>query len=420
MDSVFYERQAILSSSADMRTIIPQNLELNNFAMFCGTFEQRLTVALHAASRYLGEVGIVVLHDASGLNAKLFSLCDSNSGTNVQFLADTGKVYDPLYGLSANAILDLLAPMDPSNPMSHGVSTIRMGLHAYLRIMEYRFSQNQRPFGRYPYNLDLLLQLCSMPYETLKNCVLDYIPSSVSEPIKNVLGASGMQQSVLACVNNLVVLMSDYLWQERGFENHSGISIVDSVINRGLISVRVPQSHAGILNYIDVELKVLQNRNIPFLLVNCGVNISQNPAMQKWFLDEHEGKGYYTAIVSDSLSSIITDSVDQKSKLFSQYQQILVFNCSGAGQAEPFSAQFGDYYRKETEYAFGFGRKFFEIIPHVQHNKNERYVRERNVKVEDLMTLYSGALLCGKAYALPTIIRNFELNGGNRNGLFLP
>lgn len=418
MAHIPYTRQAIISNSATLQSIIPQNLELNNFAVFCGTLDQRLNTAIHSISRYIGDIGIVVIHDTNNLNYRLVSSIQAQNRQNVQFRTDTGKVYDPLYGLSSDAIVNLLAPMDLLNPWSHGISTLRSGILNYLKIMEYRFSQNSGPFGRYPYNLDLLLQLCQMPYEQLNNTVLNFLPQNVAAPIRTVLDAPDMQQSVLACVLNFASMMEEYLWQNRGFAGHSGISIIDSVTNRGIISVRVPHSHLGILNYIDAELKILQKKNIPFLLVNCGVDISKNPAMQSWFLDEHEGTRYHTAIISNSLSSITSDET-QISKLFSQYQQIIVFNCSGKSQAEPFSAQFGEYYRLETEYTTGTVRDPFKIFSSHQHNAAEKYIAERNIKVEDLIDLGQGMLLCGKAYSLPNIINHFILNGGTNNGSFL-
>lgn len=418
MAHISYTRQTNYSNRTDLNTIIPRDLELNNFAVFCGSLHQRLDTALHSISRYIGEVGIVVIHDTNDLNLRLSDMTVRANRPNVHFRSDTGKIYDPLYGLSSDAIVNLLAPMDTLNPLSHGISTLRSGILSYLQIMEYKFREHSGPFGNHPYNLDLLLQLCQMPYEVLNRTVLNYLPQNVASPIRTVLDTPDMQQNVLYCVNNLASMMSEYMWQYKGFAGHSGISIIDSVTNRGVISIRVPHSHPGILNYIDAELKMLEKRNVPFLLVNCSVDISQNPAMQSWFLNEREGKRYYTAIVADSLSSI-TDNDTQTSKLFSQYQQIIVFNCSGKDQAEPFSSQFGEYYRLETEYTVGTVRAPFKIFASHQQNTAERYVKERNVKTEDLIALGSGILLCGKAYQLPTIINNFTLNGGNNNGSFL-
>lgn len=201
--------------------------------------------------------------------------------------------------------------------------------------------------------------------------------------------------------------MREYIWTEKGFDKHSGISIIDSVANRGIISIRVPNSHAGLLNYIDAELQVLQNRSIPFLLVNCGVDISQHPAMQKRFLNEHEGNTYYTAIIAASLASII-DQNTQREKFFSQYQQLFVFNCPVQDVAEPFSAQFGEYYRLETEHTTGHTRAPFDVLASHQNSRVAKYVLERNIKPEDLIGLGQGILLCGKAYSLPCLIQHYQ------------
>lgn len=408
MDHIPYIRQAIVANCTSINEIIPENLELNNFAVFCGNLSQRLDTALHSISRYIGEIGIVVMHDTNNLNYRLYTLTASKNIPGVYFRSNTQKIYDPLYGMSSNGILDLLAPTEPANPLSHDIDSLRSGIDCYLQIMEQKFSENPNPFGKYPYNLDLLLNLCEMPYKKLAQTVLNFLPKAVRDSIEPTLKAADMQTKVLACVKSFANTMKAHLWERQDFGNQTGVSIIDSVTSKGVISIRVPkQSNTEVLSYIDSELKELQLKNIPFLLVTCGIDISHHPAIQKWFLDEHEGQNYYTAIIANSLSSII-DNQTEPGKLFSQYQQIIVFKCDETSVAEPFSSQFGEYYRRETEVAVGTAREPLKVLATHQRSVAERYVTERNVRVEELIGLSRGILLFGKVYQLPYIINNFN------------
>ena len=419
MAHISYTRQVQFAHRTSIGEIVPANLELNNFAIFCGHPQQRVALATHAISRYAGRIGVVVIHDDNMIVNQISQLPRLLNNPDLQVRSDRGKVYDPLYGMSASAIVDLLAPMDLANPMSQNISTLRSAILAYLDIMKYQFSQGAGPFGDYPYNLNLLLQLTAMSYSELNCRVLQYLPPKIVQSIDVRINDSHLQQQVYSCVANLAATMQEYLWQPRDFAGHSCISIIDSVVKRQVICLRVPHAHTPLFNYIDAELKVLSNQNIPFLLVNCSLNISSHRNIQNWFLDAQAHKSYYTAIITSSVSDIVSDK-DQRSKIFSHYQQIFVYQCAAVEQAEPFSAQYGQYYRLQTELQVGRSRRPFHLFSSHEQSNTQRYIAEPNIRPEDLTDRPNGLLLCGSAYRLPILIDYFDTTGGINNGTLLP
>ena len=413
-------RQVDLVRRSSAGELLPPDLELNNFAVFCGSASMRTELAANAIARYAGRVGIVVLLNNAGTMVDYLEQIPVRlNRPQLQVMADRQKRYDPLYGMSADVIVNLLAPKDPLNPLQQGVNALRSALLAYLRIMDYQFSQGRGPFGDHPYNLNLLMQLTAMDYDQLERRVLRHMPQHIAGPIISQLNAAGMQQEVYSCVDSFASTMQEYLWQQADFQDHTRRSMIDAVTRGQIICLRVPHSHAPLLNYIDAELQVLSNRNIPFLLVNCGVDISAHPAMQSWFLDAHRDRGYYTAIVADSISHVTLDA-DQRSKLFSQYRQVFVFQCFSDEQAEPFCAQFGQYYREERERHVDQHRQPFHLFPSHQVGVTHRQVEEMNIRPNELRQLGNGLLLCGNAYQRPCLIRHFDNTGGIFNGVLLP
>ena len=87
--------------------------------------------------------------------------------------------YDPLYGLSASYVLDILYPVSDDGFRSE-TQAVRSVLSDYLEILRFQFSKHPTPFGASPYNLDLLLELTRMPYADLERNVLAFLPQPLS------------------------------------------------------------------------------------------------------------------------------------------------------------------------------------------------------------------------------------------------
>lgn len=418
MQHISYTRQVNTRRKDDLGRLMPLDGPVGNFAAFCGTAQQRYSVAAQAIARINGRCGVIILHDDPSFDNYLYnSPLLANLRQNFSFI--NRPVYDPLYGMDAESIQNLIIPSQPGSVAAPEVERMRAGLLVYLEIMRLQFNKNQTPFGNYPYNLNLLLQLTQMPYETLDQQVLRTLPTALAQPMKDVINASGIQQSIYASVLNFSSLMRRYLWTPGDFQAHTGLSLIQCATNRQLISIRVPNSREEMLEYLNTELDILSQRNIPFLLISDSVKLSNCESLQGRFLNDHLQHNYFTGVMGAGFESV-SASVDDASRLLSQHHEVFVFNCTSAQQILPFASQLGRYNRREVEYSTQRDRRPFHIFSSHQKGRSERYIEEYNIRPEDMMGYAPRALLCGINYKTPLIINNLDTNGGANNGLLLP
>ena len=417
MQHINYSRQVIERYCDDLGRIMPVASSVSNFAALCGTAQQRYAVAAQAIARAYGRCGIVILHDDPTFDSFLYNLSQLlPSGQHFNFINQ--RTYDPLYGMDAESIQNLLIPAQHDGITAPEVERIRAGLRVYLEIMRLQFSKNATTFGQFPYNLNLLLQLTQMPLETLVQEVLCALPQSLARSMKDVIHAPGMQQSIYAAVLNFSTLMERYLWTPGQFQHHTQLSIIQSVFNQQVISVRVPASRSELLAFLNAELEVLAQQNTPFLLIADGINLSNCPALQDRFLNDHLQQRYSTGILASEFHSV-SDRAEDASRLLSQCHDVFLFNCHSANQALPIVSQLGKYYRTEIERNTHYERQPFHLFRSKGHGRNEKYIEELNVRPEDMMGTPDRALLCGINHTSPVIIRHLRTNGGISHALLL-
>lgn len=161
-----------------------------SFGIFCGIPFQRDQLLLNLLSSYCNKIGIVLLHNNLSFEnqlGKIYTLNPSLGNTNFKMilanqtmaLQSITSYYDPLYGLNDNEILNVIVP-STNYGIDSSIQQLRSILSDYLSIIKYQFSKRNDIWGNYPYSLDLLLELTSMPFDVLRNEVLTYLPSSSS------------------------------------------------------------------------------------------------------------------------------------------------------------------------------------------------------------------------------------------------
>lgn len=395
-----------------------------SFATFGGSRMQRNRVCIQELSSFCGQIGIVVLHNDPQLINDLSLLYDYQpellrSPNNFQMLlanqADNyGRIasyYDPFYGLEQSAILDALAPIQPGARSTTEIQSIRAILSDYLSIMNYQFSSNKAPFGDYAYNLDLLLELTSMPYPFLKDQVLNYLPNNMRDIISGRLSLENAQQKAYNAVLSFSQTLRSFLWSQSGFQNHSRLSIISAVRNKNLICIYIPDSRTDLLDYIALELQQLINYQTPFLLLESGISLNNSQKLKSCFFSEHESLPYFTAIVADNTSSVISQESynSELASLFSQAQEMFIFECSSTLSAQPFSDGIGDYYRRVVEFHQDSHREPFHIFQSHAHGNIQRELVQKTVTPEELTNLGQGCLLYGKNYPIPVLVNNLIL-----------
>ena len=392
----------------------------NSFGAFCGRQSQRNLVGLHKISRVFGRIGIIILHNDPLFESQLNQIYELNPSLRTgisphMFIANsvdsTGTItsyYDPLYGLTQSGILDILAPRtNARSPLEN--NRLRSIISDYLSIMEYQFRKNPVPFGNYPYTLDLLYDLTSMPYSELQRRVISFLPDTLRLPISGRLSAEGSQQNAYNAVLSFAQSLNEFLWTKRDFSNHTRLSIVDVGKSRQLISIYIPESRSDVLEYIATELQQLNNLQIPYLIVENGINLNTNQKLKSIFMAEHNALPYFTGILAENTSTVI-DQINYSNdlaSLFSQVQEMFVFSCSSTLAAQPFSDGIGNYYRRVEDQHNDTRREPFHIFSSHAQGSVQREITQRIVDPEELTALATGCLLYGKNYPIPVLVDNF-------------
>ena len=415
MAHVNFARFATQRRELRLDDVLPQAGGASSFAAFCGSADQRRSVALRGIRRSCGRMGVVVLQNDPQLAAEVGSLREELSGeagANLAFrtysmnpVGSLEHYYDPLYGLSAAAALDALIPDDMPPAEAH---VLRSYLSAYLQIMLVQFRMRPEPFGAYPYNLDLLLDLAEMSPSRLEADVISHMPSQDAQAVRTVLSQEDSQQRAYAAVRAFAFEMGTYLWTRRGFARHTRASVAAAVRGGCIASVTVPTSNKTVFRCLYQELRSLVEERCPFLLVVSDVALDEVPDVRRLITAPHESAGYITGVTAPDVLHVARDDAEVGA-LIAQHADVLVFRCASAQQAEPFSQAFGTYRRIVTDRQMNTYRQPFGLFSSHGAGGTRREVQERNINVEELMDLLNGAVLCGSAHAQPVLFNRVVL-----------
>lgn len=413
MAHINYTRSAQYMRRRSIGEILPPENWGASFAAFCGDPYQRRMAGLQAVRRCCGRMGVVVLQNDPLLAAALGRLREDmpelarqNPGFRTYSVNPFGspqRYYDPLYGLNATGVLDAIMPIDGRGYGTSSALNLRSWLQAYLDIMQLQFGRSPAPFGRYPFNLDLLLQLAEMPPDRLQRQVLQYLPSPGRESISTLLAQDDASKEVYAAVRSFANEMEEFLWTPRSFAAHPCISIVEAVRQRCIISVTVPTARPTVLRYLYQELKALQDARVPFLLLAAEVPLTASSELRSLFTGPHETASYSTGILAGDLSYVIAET-DELSPLLAEHQEVLLFRCTSTQQARPFSEALGTYQRLVREEHQDRHWQPFRIFPVRARGVGIREVTEHNINAQELVQLQDGAVLCGGLYDTPILI----------------
>lgn len=403
-----YIRNVTHRGRASIGELLPDENRDAGFAAFCGTLEQRRAAVLQGIRRCMGHRGIVLLQNDPQLVEEV-TLAAAGSGVRVYHANGGACRYDPLYGLSDAAVLDAVLPVEGKGLGAGSVLEVRSWLQAYLDIMKIRFRMAPNVFGRYPFNLNLLMQLTEMPYSGLKQRVLVYLPQPDQARIARVLAQDHAPQQVCAAVQAFASGLKNVLWTQADFSAHSQISIVESVRQRNVIEITVPSASPAVRQYLYRELKFLQEQRVEFLLVASEMSLENSPELRSLFTAPHDAAGIYNTGLSAGVLPNVVSGQEGLAPLLAEHPEVLVFRCSSVQQAEPFSQALGTYQRRVLDEHLGRSRRPFHLFSAHDTGVGIHEAAERNVRPQELLELQDGAILCGAFYEAPVYIRQVLL-----------
>ena len=398
MTHINYTRQAENRFTCRLSDFLPAQERGSSFAAFCGTPEDRQAAVLRGAARCCGHSAVILLHDSPAMAARLGEMYGmSDLPFQAYSISAQNRVYDPLYGMDREGVLDAILPLDPFGAAAPTLIEQRGALSDYLQIMELQFSNNRAAFGDYPYSLDLLLALTAMPAPQLESRVLRYLHDA-APGLSARMTADGVQLRAYHAVSNFARLMGSGLYtQQSDWRRHTRLSISSAIARRQVLAIHAPSSRPELLRCLAVELSAMERRGIPFLLVCCDIRLQACSQLENLFLtpSSYCSTGLALASPQGMLST------EQFPSLLARHDQVIVFPCRNASEAEIFSAALGSYYRvyypehRETH------RGFFDILP--DYTRGRGYAEEvvRNVRPEELTG--GATLLFGRNTPIPIL-----------------
>ena len=385
MAHINYVRRINNKSVFDICDAINSQPPLTSFAAFCGSSRDRENIALAVIAHNFKNCGVLILHDDQAFENRIGEIYDLAQTKTPIFAANRIGCYsyDPLYGLDDNSVLDSIIPYEPGGAAAPTFMQNRSALLDYLKIMQWQYQLDPRLFGDSPYNLDLLFALTQMSFTELNERVLSYMPASIAKPIRGHLSTQGLQQSVCDAVASFAAMMKSMIWKQHiQWSEHTRLSAVTAIRKKETISIRVPGSDPHLLDYLSKEIHALQREKIAFFLVCYNVRISGVRVIENLMSNLHQDCSI--GVVGQTIQSVVAE--DKVRVLIENMDQMIVFPCRSASEAEVFTSSFGSYYRVIRPYHNQRSRRLFHFIPDISRGVGYQENETRNIRPEELMS----------------------------------
>ena len=358
-----------------------------NIGIFGGKLEQRNSVIEYAISRYLGNIGIIVLHNNEWLERdlnrfqnlypKLFS---SGYHPEVCFINNNNLIYEPFAGMGKNRIAEIIYPELSKESHNYGQQHLYSEvLKKYLDILEYM---------EQPFSLHNLWKLCNMRLECVEEEILSSFPVEVAKDIYATLIRDNLANQVKADVNAFADRLEGRIWKKNAPQ--TSVSLVRAVQRNALISIRMTLKNLSVQDYLAAELNYLIEENQKFVLIIDSVdmgesqlkNVILNPAMN------------FCRILSGSSNLELGDKVTEGDNcMLHKMDKLILFQCVNAVAAKTYSNLMGTYLKKVTAYHKEKNRGAFDFFAGHGKGMNVSEQDYARIKPEELATLGDGAVL---------------------------
>ena len=368
----------------DVRDWVNQPLE--NINVWGGRTEQRNAVVEYAVSRYLGKIGIVVLHNNDVLERDLMQfqkiypeIFRKDPDIKACFVNGRNLVYEPLEGMDKNRIAEIIYPESTTEYQKYSQSM--EALKVYLDII----TKSGKSM-----NLDHLLTLCNMNQEQLERRVLVNFPAHMAENYSDILTRDNQALQVGADLRNFAGKLDGRIWSEDA--EQTSISMVRAVENRALITIRMPSENRAVQDYLAAELEYMIERNMKFVLVIDSVNMKESRLKN---IAMNPAANFCTILAGNSHMELgdCAGAEENQNQLLYRADKIILFQCGNARIAQLYSSFIGNYLKKVISYHEDKHRGAFDIF--AGHGKGKGVAEQdfARVRPEELTSLRDGAVL---------------------------
>jgi len=397
------DRDVINLASFDVLGWLPDFSQTENIAIYGYDKKLRHDVILQSIANCYGYEGIVVLHnndelvrDIKNFSGKYPDVYEECRGVGQCHVGVTNPVYEPLFGMSAERIVEAIYPeIDRNSPSYMQQHTCGEVLRNYLRILELQ---------GVPYDLDELIYLVNLDINELRSAELRDIDEGEARRITGALqrGNSTYLQ-VRDDINAFANKLSGRIWKKKNWDEEStDVSIITSVREKSILTIKIPNAPA-VLNYISSEIDELVDNNENFLLVIDSIAVAGTLLEEKLL---SSNMPFSTLISSDRVHAVFNNDESKMSQSLGLMDGIVIMNCRNATDAKVYSEAAGQYMREFVSSNRGSARQDFSIFASSFNEGKTRSEQlfDRITPVE-FTKLGSGAVIMDQRNSTITIAR---------------
>ena len=371
------ERKILEKKRVSLEEWLPDSRQWESYAVFGGDIFQRNIAVEQGIARCFGHRAIFVIHNNLSLEGELKNLLsiypdlEAYRYTPTTFVNSQNRNYMPFWGLDGDRIQEVLYP-------EAGQSQYKSGVRSYLRILEYE---------KKPYTLTNLLHLSQKKFEKLEMEDLNNIPDEIRDEIEANLLADDVMGKVKNDIESFAGVFRSSVWDEREEEM---VNLLAAVKNKALISVYLPVRSGSVLDYLAVELEMILESNLDFLIVIDSINI-EDGRMKRILLNPSLNMS--KIIAADTVGDVCSSVRNSGEEILHRFQKIVLFKCANSLVAKTYSDIIGSYLKTIESKTVNNTRRIGNWGSDRTKGKSVSQQLAPRLEPEELVALGTGAVL---------------------------
>lgn len=374
------ERKILEKKRVSLEEWLPDSRQWESYAVFGGDIFQRNIAVEQGIARCFGHRAIFVIHNNLSLEGELKNLLSIYPDLEVYrytpttFVNSQNRNYMPFWGLDGDRIQDVLYPEAGQS----NTSQYKSGVRSYLRILEYE---------KKPYTLTNLLHLSQKKFEKLEMEDLNNIPDEIRDEIEANLLTDDVMGKVKNDIESFAGVFRSSVWDEREEEM---VNLLAAVKNKALISVYLPGRSGSVLDYLAVELEMILESGLDFLIVIDSINI-EDGRMKRILLNPSLNMA--KIIAADTVGDVCSSVRNSGEEILHRFQKIVLFKCANSLAAKTYSDMIGSYLKTIESKTVNNTRRIGNWGSDRTEGKSVSQQLVPRLEPEELVALGTGAVL---------------------------
>ena len=389
------DRGILFSKVEYVRDWVPSFDNIEHLGVFGGRGDMRSNVILQAIANCYGKMGIVVIHYDDELIDKLQDIRTiipevGNVDVKQCSVCRDNLVYEPLYGISEERVVDVLYPqVSRDNPSYLQLHLCAEALRSYLKIIRY---------NDLSIDLDFLLYLCNLEINELEDCEeMQKVPENERQHIlSSLMQHDNIYLQVRADINSFAGHLEGRIWKRKDENEESlDVSMISAVKQKNILAIKVPFNN-HVTDYLGSEIQTIIDEGIEFLLVIDSVYAA--PTLLNSEILKMPELPFSTVIACENVRGIYGDDQADMENALAKLDVIHIMQCSNNISAQPFTSVTGQYLRRFESTHNGTHRDDFHILGSGRDQSVDTHEELFDrIRPEEFASLGDGAVLIDQA-----------------------